>query len=152
MAINFFAEDIKPTLKDKLGKKIWLKQLALQEKKRIAELNYIFCSDAYLHQMNVQYLGHDALTDIITFDHSEKEGLIVGDIYISWERVVENAIEYSPSAEHELLRVLSHGLLHLCGYSDKSEVETLQMRAKEDGAIEAYVPRGTLAEGVAKKV
>ncbi len=101
------------------------------EGKVAGTLNYIFCSDEYLHQMNVQYLAHDTLTDVITFDYCEFP-MISGDIYISITRVKENAKIFHHSFNEELNRVMVHGLLHLCGYKDKRKAETIIMRQKED--------------------
>jgi probable rRNA maturation factor len=101
----------------------------------LEELNYIFCSDEYLHQMNLTYLNHDTLTDIITFDNSEAEQIIEGDIFISIDRVKENSEEFDVLFETELHRVLVHGLLHLFGYKDKSEREKVLMREKEEACL-----------------
>ena len=138
MAIHFFSEDLPFVLPQKLRRKHWLKQLAAGEGFRIKELNYIFCSDEYLYQINVDYLQHDTYTDIITFDNSEKSGEIEGDIFISLDRVKENAKTHHQDEETELTRVLSHGLLHLMGYADKTKQAASLMRSKEDGAIELY--------------
>jgi len=94
-------------------------------------LNYIFCSDTYLHKINLEYLKHDTLTDIITFDYSEKKQ-ISGDIFISIDRIKENAPKFNQSTDIELNRVLIHGVLHLLGYKDKTPKEKETMRAKED--------------------
>lgn len=110
----------------------WLLDLARKEGFDISNLNYVFCTDNYLHQINVDYLQHDTLTDIITFDQSEEEKTIEGDIFISIERVKENAKLESVSMRKELLRVLVHGLLHLIGYDDKSASLKKKMREKED--------------------
>ena len=111
--------------------KQWVKQIALSEGKKIGDINYIFCDDVYLHKINVQYLQHDTLTDIITFDYTE--GITLNsDIYISIERVRENADIFGVTFEQELLRVLAHGILHLCGYKDKTPADSELMRAKED--------------------
>lgn len=138
MAINFFTEDIPFNLPKKLKRKQWLKSIALSESFLITELNYIFCSDDYLHQMNVDYLNHDTYTDIITFDNSEEEAKIEGDIFISVDRVRENAAKHNITEELELSRVISHGLFHLMGYKDKSKEEALKMRSKEEYAIELF--------------
>ena len=95
-------------------------------------LNFIFCTDDYLHNMNVQYLEHDTLTDVITFDNSDIETEIEGDIFISIDRVSENATIFDTTTEKELHRVILHGTLHLLGYKDKSETEQQIMRQKED--------------------
>lgn len=138
MAVNFFTEDIKFNLPNKLKRKAWLNNLAKTEGFKIAELSYIFCSDEYLHKMNLDYLDHDTLTDIITFDNSEEEGIIEGDIFISVDRVRDNAKQLSLTEEVELSRVISHGLFHLMGYKDKTKTQTLEMRVKEEFAIELF--------------
>lgn len=129
--IHFFEEDIRVPLKNKLALKKWLKEMATSEGKKIVELNYIFCSDSYLLEMNKQYLDHNTLTDIITFDQSENENKIEGDIYISYERVLENGKSLG-TEKTELYRVIAHGLLHLLGYKDKKPEEQKTMRMKED--------------------
>lgn len=121
----------------KLLHKRWLAALAAHEGFKIGEVNYIFCDDDYLLKINLAYLNHDTLTDIITFDYVEGK-LLNGDIFISIERVRENSKLFSVSFEQELLRVLSHGLLHLCGYKDKSDEEAAVMRGKEDFAIQLF--------------
>lgn len=113
----------------------WLLIVAEKEKQSIEHLNYIFCSDDYLHEINVKYLSHDFLTDVITFDNSEDEGDIEGDIFISIDRVQENAVDVNTSLERELSRVVLHGLLHLLGYNDKSDSEKISMRKKEDSYL-----------------
>ena len=138
MAINFFEEDIAYKLPEKGIHKKWLKTLASRENFKIKELNYIFCSDEYLHQMNMDYLNHDTLTDIITFDNSEKDHAIEGDIFISIPRVQENATTQEQDFIIELRRVLAHGILHLMGYRDKTEQEVKQMREKEDLGIQSF--------------
>lgn len=138
MAVNFFTEDIKFNLPNKLKRKAWLNNLAKTEGFKITELSYIFCSDEYLHKMNLDYLDHDTLTDIITFDNSEEEGIIEGDIFISVDRVRDNAKQLSLTEEVELSRVISHGLFHLMGYKDKTKTQTLEMRGKEEFAIELF--------------
>ena len=138
MAIHFFSEDLPFVLPQKLRRKRWLTQLATGEGFRIKELNYIFCSDEYLLQMNVDYLKHDTFTDIITFDNSENSAEIEGDIFISIDRVTENAQTHQQTEDTELTRVLSHGLLHLMGYKDKTKQAASLMRSKEESAIELY--------------
>ena len=109
----------------------WLQGVIQDEKKELGELNYIFCDDEYLHKMNVQFLDHDTLTDVISFDYTQGN-LISGDVYISTERVKDNALDFTVSFEEELHRVMVHGLLHYCGYKDKSDYDVEVMRAKED--------------------
>jgi rRNA maturation RNase YbeY len=136
--IRFFNEDIPYKLPQKQATRQWLKQQAEGEGYSVGELNYIFCSDEHVLQVNRDYLQHDYYTDIITFDQSEEEGKIEGDIFISVERVSDNAAQLGVSAEQEMLRVLAHGLLHLCGYGDKTDDEAARMRVKEDEWLLAY--------------
>ena len=138
--ITFQSEEIKYTLKEKTRHKLWLAKLAAKEKYSILELNYIFCSDDYLHQVNLDYLNHDTYTDIITFDNSEdkKSKIIEGDIFISVERVKENAAKYTAKLDDELHRVMAHGLLHLMGYRDKTAKDTALMREKEEESITLF--------------
>lgn len=103
----------------------------------VGEINYIFCTDVYLHEINVKYLEHDTLTDIISFDYTENQ-VVSGDIFISIERVKENASEFSVAFDVELLRVMAHGILHYCGFKDKSEADEVLMRQKEDEKIKMF--------------
>ena len=139
MAIHFFSEEIQYTLKEKLNRKRWLTKIATNAGFKIKELNYVFCSDEYLRQMNRDYLKHDTYTDIITFDNSEKKDDIEGDIFISIDRVRENAKTLAQEVETEMNRVLAHGLLHLMGYKDKTQEEAALMRLKEEESIKLYV-------------
>jgi len=131
-AISFFEEDLSYKLKNKALVRQWIKDAIVAEGFKLKELNYIFCSDAYLLTLNQQYLDHDTYTDIITFDNSEVAGDIVGDIFISIERIRENAIKFGHSETEELHRVIIHGALHLVGYTDKSVVTKKKMTQKED--------------------
>jgi rRNA maturation RNase YbeY len=115
----------------------WLGNVITSEKKKEGEINYIFCDDEYLHKINVEYLDHDTLTDIISFDYSMGNELH-GDIFVSVERVKDNAADFNVSFEEELKRVLVHGILHYCGYKDKGEAEELLMRSKEDEKIAMF--------------
>ncbi|MDP3681981.1 MAG: rRNA maturation RNase YbeY [Flavobacterium sp.] len=115
----------------------WLGNVIVSEKKKEGEINYIFCDDEYLHKINVEYLDHDTLTDIISFDYSMGNELH-GDIFVSIERVKDNAADFNVSFEEELKRVLVHGILHYCGYKDKGEAEELLMRSKEDEKIAMF--------------
>jgi probable rRNA maturation factor len=115
----------------------WLGNVITSEKKKEGEINYIFCDDEYLHKINVEYLDHDTLTDIISFDYSMGNELH-GDIFVSIERVSDNAADFNVSFEEELKRVLVHGILHYCGYKDKGEAEELLMRSKEDEKIAMF--------------
>jgi probable rRNA maturation factor len=130
--IRFFNEDSLYKLPQKQAIRKWLTQQAKAEGFRMGDLNYIFCSDEHVLQVNRDYLDHDYYTDIITFDQSEEEDLIEGDIFISVDRVSDNAAQLGIPAEQEMRRVLAHGLLHLCGYGDKSPEEEHAMRAKEN--------------------
>lgn len=111
--------------------KSWLERVLIDEQKELGELNYIFCDDAYLHKMNVEFLDHDTLTDVISFDYTEGN-IVSGDVYISTERVADNASDFKVSFADELHRVIVHGLLHYCGYKDKTDKDALLMRSKED--------------------
>jgi rRNA maturation RNase YbeY len=135
--IQFCTEDITFSLKEKLKHKAWLNEVAKQEGKKILELTYVFCSDEYLLQINQEYLNHDTLTDIVTFDNSEDPKKIEGDIFISIERVKENGNKLGTS-ETELKRVMVHGLLHLLGYKDKKKEDKTLMTEKEDFYIKQY--------------
>ena len=135
--IQFCTEDITFSLKEKLKHKAWLNEVAKQEGKKIQELTYVFCSDEYLLQINQEYLNHDTLTDIVTFDNSEDPKKIEGDIFISIERVKENGNKLGTS-ETELKRVMVHGLLHLLGYKDKKKEDKTLMTEKEDFYIKQY--------------
>ncbi len=132
MAIHLFEEDIKVKIGKKLAIKKWLKETIENEGYLLEELNYIFCSDEYLLEMNVSYLNHDTLTDIITFDNSEVEGVIIGDIFISVDRVKENAVKFDVDFIDELNRVMVHGALHLLGYKDKKKADQEKMREREN--------------------
>lgn len=136
--ITFFNEDFSFNLKHKVKTKSWLKKVAELEGFRMGNLNYIFCSDNYLHQINVEYLDHDTLTDIITFDNSEEEETIEGDIFVSVERVEDNAKDLNVQFDDEILRVLAHGLLHLCGYDDHTDEEEAEMRVIESKYIQLF--------------
>ena len=115
----------------------WIEQVVLSEEKILGEVNYIFCDDEYLHKINVEYLDHDTLTDIISFDYSEGN-LVQGDIFISIERVADNASDYDVPFNEELKRVMIHGILHYCGYKDKSDSDERLMRSKEDEKIKMF--------------
>lgn len=115
----------------------WISKVILSEQKKEGEINYIFCDDEYLLEINQQYLDHDTLTDIISFDYSVGNELH-GDIFISVERVAENAQDFEVSFEEELLRVLAHGVLHYCGYKDKSAEDEKIMRDKENEKIKMF--------------
>ena len=131
-AISFFEEDITFKIKHKTALKGWIKETILAEGSKLRELSYIFCSDNYLLKINQEYLNHDTYTDIITFDNSDQEGWIAGDIFISIERIRENATKYYITEIDELHRVIIHGTLHLLGYKDKKSEDKEKMTLKED--------------------
>ena len=115
----------------------WISRIIESEGFDEGEINYIFCDDEYLHKINVEYLDHDTLTDIISFDYTVGN-LIQGDIFVSIERVHDNASDFNVSFEDELKRVLSHGVLHYCGYKDKSPKDEALMRSKEDEKMQIF--------------
>jgi rRNA maturation RNase YbeY len=123
--------DIKTSFKDRTKIKEWIKQAIKKEKYKLGELSYNFCSDEYLLQINIEHLNHDFYTDIITFELNEDK-TIIGDIYISIDRVKDNAKQNNKSFTNELMRVLIHGVLHLCSYKDKTKKDAANMREKED--------------------
>jgi len=116
---------------------LWLQNVAKSENFEISDLNYVFVSDEELYEMNVKYLNHNTLTDIITFNYVENE-IVSGDIFISVDRVKENAVVFNVSFENELLRVMVHGLLHLMNYNDKTDEEQDLMTLKEDEKLKMF--------------
>lgn len=133
--IGFYSEDVPFRLSDIRIKRQWLEKVIESEGKIAGEISYIFCSDDYLYKMNLQYLNHDTLTDVITFDYTEANK-ISGDIFISIPRVEENASDFEKTFADELNRVMVHGILHLCGYKDKTTKDEKIMRLKEDEKLE----------------
>jgi probable rRNA maturation factor len=129
--INFFSEAISFQLENTTKISEWIGKTISEESKTPGDINYIFCSDEYLHKMNVEHLSHDTYTDIITFNYCMAD-IINTDIFISIDRVKENAITYNTTFLTELHRVIIHGVLHLVGYDDKAEDDQVIMRAKED--------------------
>jgi probable rRNA maturation factor len=136
--INFFKEDTDFILKDKNKTRNWIKQTAKEEGYKVKEINYIFCNDEHLLQINKDYLNHDYYTDIITFDNSENGKIIEGDIFISVERIKENSQILKNEFDSELKRVIIHGILHLCGLKDKTPSEEQIMREKENHYLLKY--------------
>lgn len=134
--INFFSEN-NFELEDNAVYEKWLQQVIISEEKKEGDINYIFCDDEYLHEINVKYLNHDDYTDIISFDNAVGN-ILHGDIFISTERVAENAEKFQVSFQKELKRVIAHGLLHFCGYKDKTDDEAQLMREKEDEKIKMF--------------
>ncbi|WP_370899070.1 rRNA maturation RNase YbeY [Chryseobacterium gossypii] len=127
--IQFFYENLPESVSTDYKK--WLEEIILSENKKLGDINYIFCDDEYLLKINQDYLQHDYYTDIITFDYV-KGKTISGEIFVSLQRISDNASTLSKNYEEELKRVLAHGILHLCGYKDKTEEEEKEMRRKED--------------------
>ncbi len=136
--IQFFAEDVEYDLPNPTKAKRWLKFVIETEGFTLNQLNYIFCSDEYLLNMNREHLQHDYYTDIITFDTSDNEKQVEGEIYISTDRVKENAENLSIEFDEELRRVIVHGVLHLVGYIDDTEASKGKMRQKEDFYLKNY--------------
>ncbi|WP_342265265.1 rRNA maturation RNase YbeY [Cardinium endosymbiont of Philonthus spinipes] len=132
MNIYYFSEEINFRLKQKRKISAWLQDVIWQEGYGLDQLNFIFCTDNYLYGKNITYLSHDTLTDVITFHYATGTKTILGDIYISIERVHENAKTYNRKKTEELYMVMVHGLLHLLGYNDHNSEEKLIMRSKED--------------------
>jgi rRNA maturation RNase YbeY len=137
--ISFHTEDIKFTLKNKTILKKWIVSTIEKKKRKAGDLNFIFCSDEHLLGINKQYLNHDTYTDIITFDYSKEDQKqpVSGDIFISVERVEENAKKFSKSFENELHRIIIHGTLHLLGYKDKTKSAKEEMTKEEDRSLKS---------------
>ena len=133
--ISFYAEDIDFKMSKPLKTKTWIRKVIQKERKKLSSLSYVFCSDEFLSKLNIEYLKHKALTDIITFDYSDESGSIVAEIYISIPRVKENGDLYKTGFDNELHRVMIHGVLHLVGYSDKKPSEKALMRKKEEACL-----------------
>lgn len=137
MAIYFSSENTKFDLKAKMKVKKWITDIIKAQGKRVGDISYLFCDDAYLIEVNREYLDHDTYTDIITFDYVEGD-VISGDILISVERVEDNAAQFNTTFEQELHRVIIHGILHLLGQKDKSDADAAMMRKKEESALELW--------------
>jgi probable rRNA maturation factor len=137
--ISFNNADKTITLGNRVALKAFLEKQLKKEGIRIECLQYVFCSDKYLLDINKQFLNHDYYTDIISFDLSETKGVLIGDIYISVDRVKENAKTVKTTQGNELLRVIFHGALHFCGYKDKKPADAKLMRSMEDKWIKAYL-------------
>lgn len=140
MPAHFHNQDIDPKLKDKRKLSTFLDSLVKQHLEGIKKisLNYIFCTDEHLLGMNQQFLDHDTFTDIITFDLSENDREVVGEIYISADRIKENAAKFKADFNHELHRVIFHGTLHLCGFLDKKPADKKEMTRQEDVCLKSY--------------
>lgn len=140
MPARFYEQEVSARLKDKRKLSTFLDGLVAKYLKKATsvQLTYIFCSDAYLLQLNQEFLSHDTLTDIVTFDLSEDKTQLVGEIYISVDRVKENAEKFATSYNDELHRVIFHGALHLCGFKDKAKADKEEMRSKENLCLKQY--------------
>jgi rRNA maturation RNase YbeY len=133
--ISFFAEEIDFELANPALVRRWIESIIAREKGELVFVNYVFCDDAYLLKLNQEYLQHDSLTDIITFPYHDPP-MVEGDVFISIERIHENAHQFGVTFEQELHRVMIHGVLHLCGYPDKAPEEKAKMTEKEDEALQ----------------
>ena len=138
ITINFFQNDVSITLRNRQKLKKFIELIFSQEKKKLNSLTYVFCTDEYLLDINRRYLNHDYYTDIISFDLSDPGSPTQGEIYVSTERVKENASLNNSSFNQELHRVIFHGALHLTGINDKSPAEAKEMREKEDYYLQKY--------------
>ncbi|QIX61554.1 rRNA maturation RNase YbeY [Hymenobacter sp. BT18] len=136
LGIEFVVEDVDFALADAEELTSWIEKIAKVHEHEIVHLTYIFCSDEYLHKVNVEYLDHDTYTDVITFDNADDADIIEGDIFISVERIRENAQTHGVSFRDELHRVMIHGVLHLLGYADKDLLSQTAMRKKEDDCLQ----------------
>lgn len=132
--IHYHAEDIDMPAIDSALMSRWLKQLAAFHQRKLGDINYIFCSDKRILEVNIEYLGHDYYTDIITFDYDEGQR-VSGDLFISLETIASNAEMLGLSYEEELMRVMAHSVLHLCGFKDKSDEDAANMRVQEHQAL-----------------
>jgi len=136
MAVRFFSEEIKFKLAHPRKTSYWINEAIAKEKSEPGDLNFIFCSDSFLHSLNKEYLYHNTFTDIVTFDQrTDADQPVSGDIYISIERVRENASKYDEPFDGELHRVIIHGVLHLLGYKDKKPSDKALMRKKEEAYL-----------------
>ncbi len=139
MSIYFNKADKGSSLGNRTTLKLFIEKQLRKEGLSIGSLQYVFCSDEYLLGINKQFLNHDYYTDIISFDLSEQKGVLIGDIYISVDRVKENAKTHGNLLVQELLRVIFHGALHFCGYKDKKPADVKLMRTMEDKWLKAYL-------------
>jgi probable rRNA maturation factor len=137
MAIRFFCDQIAYKLKNQRLLKAWIKSAIEEEGFKLGEINVILCNDEFLLEINQKFLQHDFYTDIITFDYSQDQ-TISGELYISLERVIDNAIKNRENIDVELYRIVIHGFMHLCGYKDKSDAEQIQMRNIEEKYLNKY--------------
>lgn len=138
MAVHFSAHEVKVGLKHRTRLKQFIRELFEREEQGLSNLQYVFCTDEYLLQINEEFLKHDTYTDIVTFELSDDADVTEGEIYISIDRVKENAEKFEVTENYELHRVIFHGALHLCGYKDKSKKDEALMRQKEDEYLQLY--------------
>lgn len=140
MPARFYEQEVNAKLKDRRALSKFLDELIQKHLEGIKQtkLTYIFCSDEYLLNINKEFLDHDTYTDIVTFDMGEYEDELIGEIYISVDRVAENAAKFDKTYQNELHRVIFHGALHLCGYKDKTKEQKAEMRHAEDESLNAY--------------
>ena len=136
--IHFYSLDRVPVLKNRRKLKLYIESLFAKEKEKLVKLSYIFCSDDHLLGINNEFLKHNFYTDVITFDLSLNNKGIEGEIYISIDRIKDNAKQASVSFTEELHRIIFHGALHLCGYNDKKKAEVLLMRSMEEKHLKLY--------------
>lgn len=139
MTISFNKADANATLANRVALKSFIEKRVKKEGYTIDSLTYVFCSDKYLLKINKDFLSHDYYTDIISFDLSEVPGQLIGEVYISVDRVKDNAKTHGTSLKEELHRVIFHGALHFCGYKDKKPSEAKKMRQMEDAWLSAYM-------------
>jgi rRNA maturation RNase YbeY len=136
--VQFYFLDRKPALKERTRLKLFIEELFAKEKKSLKNLSYIFCSDEHLLGINKDFLKHDFYTDVITFDLSNSKVETEGEVYLSVDRIKDNAKQLGVSFKEELHRVIFHGALHLCGYKDKNKTDELQMRSAENKYLQRY--------------
>jgi len=139
--VFFNSADKRLNIGGRLRIRDFIEEIFKKENKDLKRLDYVFCSDNYLLEINKQFLNHNYFTDIITFDLSEKKGPVIGEIYLSVDRVKLNAVDYDTSMKKELLRVIFHGALHLCGYKDKKKADMILIRKKEDEYLYLFLDK-----------
>ena len=145
--INFYSLDRNPALKSRKKLKLYIEGLFAKERKKLGKLSYIFCSDEHLLGINNEFLKHDFYTDVITFDLSVNESETEGEVYLSIDRIKDNAKQAGASFTGELHRVIFHGALHLCGYKDKKKEDVLIMRSLEEKHIKLYFKKVRFSRG-----
>ena len=136
--VRYFSEGISFKIPHPRKTTAWIKSVIKINKAELKEVSFIFCSDSYLLEINQTFLNHNTFTDIITFDHSKAKSVIEGEIYISVERVAENAKKFDVLFDQEIKRVMIHGILHLLGFNDKKSIEKAQMRKKEEACLSLF--------------